>query len=62
MNTVLLALIASLALIQAAPSPFPKAKATYDLYRTQATAAQKAILDQRTSGCTSDNVIVRREW
>lgn len=62
MNTILLTLAASLALTQAAPSPFPKAKETYDLYRTQAAAAQKTILGQRTSGCTLDNVIVRKEW
>jgi hypothetical protein len=43
-------------------SPFPEDQAKYDLYRTQATAIQKAILEKRESGCTWDNVIVRKEW
>jgi hypothetical protein len=54
-----------IALCQALPSlgsPFLEDQAKYDLYRTEATATQKAILENRESGCTWNNVIVRKEW
>ncbi|TVY64353.1 Tyrosinase-like protein orsC, partial [Lachnellula suecica] len=41
---------------------FSVGKAEYDAYRAQAYANQIAVLQQRDSGCTAENVIVRKEW
>jgi hypothetical protein len=34
----------------------------WDEYNTKAYANQMAVLEQRQSGCTSRNVIIRKEW
>ena len=62
MKPFLYILLAYLTCIQALPSAFPEEQAKYDQYRIEATAAQRAILEKRDSGCNWNNVIIRREW
>ncbi|KAF1992991.1 Di-copper centre-containing protein [Amniculicola lignicola CBS 123094] len=49
-------------LISAAPFTILDAQARYDQYRADSTAAQKVVLAARSTGCTLENVIVRKEW
>lgn len=59
---VLLAVILQLQFVHAVPTTNLTAQRQYDLYRLQAYQNQKAILTKRSTGCTWDKVIVRKEW
>jgi hypothetical protein len=60
MKGLTLSFLLCLPLVQA--YNFSLGKAEYDAYRAQASANLMETLSQRTSGCTSENVIIRKEW